>query len=291
MDIFYQAEQIVQVIFYDGDVGLLPVVDIYDPEGMALVLGQALIEQGLPGEYRFVIPAGSINQLGVFSWVVTVPGHDAIRGAFKVVKNVLIMGSQSITILIRDRMTLISIADVNFSLYDSTGDTLVAYGKSNAGGRVVLLGNVDPGFSLDLGTYIVRLSKALVSFEATHTIHVILGSANNFTLEGTELVIGPPSSLDRCLVYGNLADFGLRPDPNNRIVISTAKLPRISGDWILTGKKKVYYSDVLGHFQFEIGQGVTFRISIPEAGIAYIFTTPFQLLLDLKTLIEPKVPD
>jgi len=201
------------------------------------------------------------------------------------------VGTEIVSIFVRDRATHDPIADARFYLYDVTNTNMIGFGKTNTSGKVTLTGNVDAGLTLDPGTYNVRLIKILVNFTPSYMIAVVVGGLNIFILEGTVLTIGPPSGPDKCLIYGDLADFGIVPDPNDRIVVVTANLPRVSGDWILTGKKQIYHSNALGHFQFEVGQGIMFKIDIPEAGVSYIFTAPFQSVLDLKTLIEPKVPD
>lgn len=286
--------------------GLVDVtVKILNPDGTILLPDRECIElANNPGRYRFIVLAAERSQIGKYDWVMTSPAANLERdidGSFISGAEADVYGSEAVSVLVRDSITLLGIPDVSFSLYDSLGEVLWGLGKTNPSGYVVLDGRSVPGFSLDLGNYIIRLTKAMVSFDPEYPIIVTITGPNDFTLEGTSLVIEPPSDPGICRIYGNIKDLGLLLRDIERVELrfSITKAPQKSEDIIVTatalvlnkntgtgGAEGLYFNTATGEFWIDIARGVWAKVccSIADLDDAE-FKVPDQATASLLSLI------
>ena len=197
------------------------------------------------------------------------------------------VGAEAVSILVRDRTSLSPIPDVRASIYNSTGDRQVGYGSTNADGQVVLLGNVDPGFPLDPGTYLVRLAKAMVSFHASYSITVVTGGTNDFILEGSEIPLPVPPATDLCLVYGWLFEPNANPYAYQKFHVSIAQSPRGSQSGVvLTSGSIIVETDKNGYFEFYAVRKYLVTIEIPQANLEIQVMIPDQDSIKITDLLK-----
>jgi hypothetical protein len=188
-----------------------------------------------------------------------------------------LVGSESVSILVRERTSLEPISDARASIYDSAGTHLIGYGVTNASGLLVLLGNVNPGFSLDPGEYIIKLVKSLVSFESSYPMTVVSGGSNNFILEGTEIPAPVPPATDLCLIRGWLYQLNATAYANQKFHVSIAQPPRGSQSGVvLASGAVVVKTDVNGYFEFYAVRNYLITIEIPQANLETKVMVPDQ---------------
>ena len=281
---------------------------IVNPDGS--VLAAALTADPvseLPGVYRFTLLPADRTQVGVYKWQLTSAlgnFEQPVVGSF--LNGILTaggaVGSEAVTVFVRDSVTLLPITDASVSVYSPFGDgyLLIHLGKTNASGFVVLSGNAEPGLPLDVGTYYVRLVKALASFEAIYEMEVVEGGPNEFVFEGLSLVIPPPVNPELVRIYGNVRDLGLllRDVDKAELSFQLARPPAKAGDVMIfklpirlnpstgtSGDDGVYFNDDNGDFWIDVVRSILVRVKCQILGLQQDFTSPDQPMAKLIDLI------
>jgi hypothetical protein len=197
------------------------------------------------------------------------------------------VGSEAVSILVRDRISHSPIPDVRASIYNPAGDRLIGYGVTNASGLVVLLGNTEPGLPLDPGVYLVRLAKSLVSFDPTYSITVESGEENDFILKGTEIPVPVPPHPDLCLIHGWLYEINANPYANQKFHVNIYQPPRGSKSGVLLGSGAIKVeTDEEGYFSFYAVRGYMIRIDVPQASLEAAVLVPDQESVWITDLVK-----
>jgi len=310
---FKKTDTIEQLVFIrDKDTGN-PIAGLTDltakiinPDGTVLFASLPLIEVAeLSGIYKFSIIPSQREQVGVYPWQVTSPTANMdkpLSGSF--MNGILagaLAGSELCSILVRDFDTHIPIPDVSVSIFDSGGIALIATGKTRSDGYFVQTGLSVSGISLDPANYIIRLTKAMASFDPAYLRTVVVGGPNDFILEGRSLAIPPTIDPEMCRIYGNIKDLGLglMDIDNVEILFGISPAPQHSGDIIITttqiklnkntgisGAGGKYFNLATGDFYVDIARGLRVIVTCVQAGMSKAFTVPDVSSAKLISLID-----
>jgi len=170
-------------------------------------------------------------------------------------------GSNAVTVTLEEIDTTPIVGAV-VSVYNATntGATL-DQDTSDSGG--------DTSFSMDPGTYQLRIVKSGVSFDQPSEI-VVATDPDAFTINGTVVSTTAASSPDGCMVYGTL-QYGITAHEGVTVKMhEVVRNPQVEDDVIMSGKLLTTTTDSAGYFEIEMAAGTKIVI----AGILHTVELP-----------------
>jgi hypothetical protein len=273
------------------------VAKVWNPDGTLLLDDLECVElDGSEGLYEFSLEDDERSQAGVYAWEVSSPTANIAKptvGSFQsggwidLIKSPV--GLKEVHILVQDSISGDPIPEVRAVIFDATGVVLVGSGLTGADGKVTLGGNEAEGWSMAIGTYLVRLVKAGVNFEVSYAASVTADGSNSFTFEGTALTTTLPEDPDVCRISGNMKDLGvrLRDIDNADLAFYISPAPQKSGETIIfesairlskatgtEGTDGVYFDSTTGNFWIDIARGLVVKVESKIAGLEGTFTVP-----------------
>ncbi len=251
------------------------------------------------GEYRLTVAAGEFDQVGFYQVEVLVPtpynqiwavGIQAIESMADIIHG-LFAGTEAVRIDVDDQLSA-SLGDVIVQIFNSDMTQLIQSGRTNQS-----TGFLDT--SLDPGTYKVILAKGAVQFANPYTIVVVDATTlQTFTLAGTLLTIGVPSSASLCRVFGYLQTMtGQYSDRPNIVVEGLGTYVVASGITgvdpmamgVMKDRKTIHPNKSSGIWEVDLVRGARVRIVIEAQGVDKMFMVPDASSANFKD-IDPLDP-
>lgn len=260
---------------------------LYDASGSVVPLTSgATTEIGATGIFSWPLsdittpPTAYQDYLVVFTGSVTGSIADEFRvaGWPETLINGLIaspVGASSVTITVQDQDTN-PIGSVGVGIYDSTNTVLQGSGVTAADGTF--------SFSMNDGTYKVRLFKNQVNFSAVETLTVSGTTSTTYTGEALTIPAPVESNVNRVYSYAfNQSGSNAVLDINATAEIKG--LPFNSGSGYHIGDKvKPTFSTSDGFFYWDLPYSAVVYFRADAFGIKGQATVPSQATTDLQTL-------
>jgi hypothetical protein len=177
-----------------------------------------------------------------------------------------LIGPETVLMVVRTITTHLPISGVAVAICDATGVSILATGKTNGSGNVVLDGNTSAGYTCPVGAYSIKLYKGGANFEPSYPISVVAGGPNAFILEGTEIVIPGPVDPTLCRVYGWATDGGTRI-ANCKVTALLTEPGAKAGLFKIISHKIEVITDATGYWQLDLIPNA----SITQPGTRYRF--------------------
>jgi hypothetical protein len=138
-------------------------------------------------------------------------------------------------------------------------------------------------FSIDDGTYAVRVTKSGYSFTTPETLTV--SGATTDTYSGTSTTTIPdPSAASLCVVFDNNVHDIAGVALTGTVITYWSNIPQASTAGLVEGTKKTA-TVAAGVVSFELERGKIAHIKIPDADINHRVTVPDAASVALKTLL------
>jgi hypothetical protein len=183
-------------------------------------------------------------------------------------------GLYSITMTVRDAVSLNPLVDALVVVKDSTGATVINVSRTSAAGVTIP--------ALDAGTYQVLIGMTPGYTSLTATLVVTANAAVTYDVQ--PIVIGASGVPNTCRVYGY-------EYLNGSVVVGRIakaqliNLPQTTTTAILEGVWSESTSDANGLWYFDAVIGKTYRFLVREAGINVSLIVPDQTTYDLRSAL------
>lgn len=180
-------------------------------------------------------------------------------------------GANAVTVTVEDELAAAVV-----------GAVVAVYNATNTG-SVLDQKTTDPSgqvsFSMDAGTYKLRIVKSGIAFTQPETI-IVVTDPDVFTITGTNVTIGSPTQPNGCVLTGDLQDIGIGGSAS---VINVKYItPQRLGDIIGVGTIVTTTADSAGHFEIEVAQGATVDLEIDDGALDIRFVVPSASSYNIK---------
>lgn len=166
------------------------------------------------------------------------------------------------------------VVDALVSLYDSTGITLVSYGRTNSSGELEL--------SMVAGTYVARVFAAGASSSDQEVI--VDTVATEATLSLASIMVSPPSSPNLCRLYADFVTQSGAPLENFKVRVVNQYDPSSTAGLAVVEYTQTYSTDASGHVEFDVVRGTKVKVSFISTPWSREFVVPDLAVESLLTL-------
>jgi len=142
--------------------------------------------------------------------------------------------------------------------------------------------NGNASITLNQGTYHIRAYA--VGYTFTESI-VNITQDTQIDLTGSEIYYTPSPDPALCRIHIYVKDFGLQPRANIRVYVDISDLPQTIGSNIGVLNTQTFLTDANGYVYFDVAQGATITVNIPDARLKKEFTVPLQSSLNLADIV------
>ena len=263
-------------------------------------LSHVIDEPDSNGEYRLVVGAGELSNLGYYQIEVFIPTNQQIWAVgIQVVENLvdvlrgLFVGTEQVTVAVKEPAPGSGpIGAVVVQIFDVAMSRIIQAGITNQSTGELLT-------TLDPGDYKTVLSKSLAAFTNPYEITVAdtggVGAAQVFPMVGETLNVGLPSSPQLCRVYGYLQSMTGQYSDEFRVRISgigsdyssfvagTGAVDALS-QGVAQGEKLIRASKATGIWEIDLVRGAYVRIRIESQGIDKCYRVPDVAAVNFRDL-------
>lgn len=255
-----------------------------------VAVSYAISEIGSTGDYVITI-SGGFPSVGL--WVITTEvayNGSTWRDEVEVrvhdiddVYDVVVAGGSGVeTVVIQVEDTTngnVRIPDALLNVYDAAGSVFITFGRTDASGERT--------FSLDPGTYIVRVFKPGVSCD-DYTLVVIDTSptptTQTFLIECASVIVAPPASPVLCRLYADFQSMAGEPWEGFKLHVHNLFDPASSSGLAVIEPVKEYLTDAAGHVEFDVVRGARIRVAFVTTPLSREFVVPDKPVESLLTV-------